>query len=97
LELLELLLKKQLLQLGLTPESQVATASWLIEMGKELAATSEGSLKGQYAGPPYPFRCTHKPEYKITGGWGAPTKNEKGEPVIPPGTPLQIEKIANGC
>lgn len=77
--------------------AQVATASWLIEMGKELAATSEGSLKGQYAGPPYPFRCTHKPEYKITGGWGAPTKNEKGEPVIPPGTPLQIEKIANGC
>lgn len=23
---------------------------------------------GQYAGPPWPFRCTHKPEYEITGG-----------------------------
>ena len=23
---------------------------------------------GQYAGPPWPLRCTHKPEYEITGG-----------------------------
>jgi hypothetical protein len=26
------------------------------------------TMVGQYAGPPYPFRTTHKPEYTITGG-----------------------------
>lgn len=82
---------------GASAAAQTATVIWA---GKEivaLKATSEGSLKGQYAGPPYPFRCTNKPEYEITGGWGAPTINEKGEPVIPTGTPLQIQKINNGC
>ena len=75
-----------------------ATAGWAATtIGQQLLATSEGSLSGQYAGPPYPFRCTNKPEYEITGGWGAPTTNEKGEPVIPTGTPLKIQKIDNGC
>lgn len=27
-------------------------------------------LHGQYAGPPWPFRCTHKPAYEIHGGLG---------------------------
>ena len=83
---------------GASAAAQTATAIWSAKtIGEQLKATSEGSLKGQYAGPPYPFRCTNKPEYEITGGWGAPTKNEKGEPVIPTGTPLQIRKIENGC
>lgn len=83
---------------GASAAAAKETAKWAAEtIGSQLLPTSEGSLKGQYAGPPYPFRCTNKPEYEITGGWGAPTLNEKGEPVIPPGTPLQIRKINNGC
>jgi len=42
------------------------------QVGKDLLAdltkSMSVSLYGQYAGPPYPFRCTHKPEYNITGG-----------------------------
>ena len=83
---------------GASAAASSATVMWAgKEIFEQLQATSEGSLKGQYAGPPYPFRCTNKPEYEITGGWGAPTINEKGEPVIPTGTPLQIQKINNGC
>lgn len=83
---------------GASAAAQSATESWARkEIIEQLKATSDGSLKGQYAGPPYPFRCTHKPEYEITGGWGAPTINEKGEGVVPTGTPLKIQKINNGC
>lgn len=31
-------------------------------------ANTSAHLTGAYAGPPFPFRCTHKPEYEITGG-----------------------------
>jgi hypothetical protein len=30
--------------------------------------TTAKKLAGQYAGPPYPFRCMNMPEYEITGG-----------------------------
>ncbi len=33
-----------------------------------LEANISTSLAGQYAGPPWPFRCTRKPEYEIYGG-----------------------------
>lgn len=83
---------------GASAAASSATVMWAgKEIFEQLKATSEGSLKGQYAGPPYPFRCTNKPEYEITGGWGAPTINEKGEGVVPTGTPLKIQKINNGC
>jgi hypothetical protein len=79
---------------GATSGALVATGSMAVsQVGNLLKPTSEGSLRGQFAGPAYPFRCTHKPEYVITGGWGAPTKNEKGEAVIPAGTPLKIQKV----
>ena len=31
-------------------------------------ANTSAHLTGAYAGPPFPFRCTHKPEYEIVGG-----------------------------
>lgn len=72
-----------------------ATAS-AVMIGKALAATGEGSLKGQYAGPDWPFRCDQKPTYVITGGWGAPAGDTQGNFGIDPGTPLKISKT-NGC
>jgi hypothetical protein len=33
-----------------------------------LEANTNVSLKGAYAGPPWPFRCKIKPEWEITGG-----------------------------
>lgn len=47
--------------------TQVATQITQEELAKLNKAMS-ATLFGQYAGPPYPFRCTHKPEYNITGG-----------------------------
>lgn len=34
----------------------------------KLIKNTSVTMAGQYAGPPYPFRSTHKPEYTITGG-----------------------------
>jgi hypothetical protein len=82
---------------GVAVAAAASTTKWSLDNIKDLATTFELKLKGQYAGPPYPFRCTNKPEYEITGGWGVPTKNGNGELFIPPGTPLQIRKLANGC
>lgn len=65
-------------------------------IGTALKANGQGELKGQYAGPPWPFRCDVKPTYTITGGWGKTTKDTGGNVVIPLGTPLKITKT-NTC
>lgn len=56
---------------------------------------------GQYAGPPWPFRCSQKPTYEITGGWGRTGHTSHGAGVgdeywIDLGTPLKITKT-NTC
>lgn len=66
------------------------------EVGKKLDATSAAQLKGQYAGPDWPFRCDQKPTYEIRGGWGPTGKDKDGNMVVDPGTPLQIVKT-NSC
>jgi hypothetical protein len=65
-------------------------------LGNALKANGQGELKGQYAGPPWPFRCTVKPTYTITGGWGKTTRDTAGNVVIPLGTPISIAKT-NTC
>lgn len=65
-------------------------------LGTALTGNGQGQLKGQYAGPPWPFRCTQKPTYSITGGWGKVTKDADGNAVIPLGTPIVIKKT-NTC
>lgn len=50
---------------------------------------------GQYAGPPWPFRCDQKPTYEITGGWGKTGYTADGF-WIDPGSPLVITKT-NTC
>lgn len=65
-------------------------------VGNALKANGQGELKGQYAGPPWPFRCSQKPTYSITGGWGKATKDTAGNTIIPLGTPLVITKT-NSC
>ncbi len=64
-------------------------------VGKALVPTSDAELKGQYAGPDWPFRCDQKPMYEITGGWGKPGTKD-GNYVIDPGTTMRITKT-NGC
>lgn len=66
------------------------------EIGKRLEPTSAASLKGQYAGPDWPFRCAQKPTYEITGGWGKVGQDASGNYAIDPGTALKIIKT-NGC
>ena len=65
-------------------------------IGQALKANGQGEIKGQYAGPPWPFRCTAKPTYTITGGWGVKTTDKDGNVVIPLGTPIKITKT-NTC
>ena len=65
-------------------------------IGAALVSNGQGELKGQYAGPPWPFRCSVKPTYTITGGWGKTTKDVDGNVVIPLGTALKITKT-NTC
>jgi len=64
-----------------------ATAEALLDVPHENGAVKR---PGEYAGPPYPFRCTHKPAYEIHGGWG----RYRNGPTA--GTALQIYKVA-GC
>ena len=66
------------------------------ELGARLEPNSAATIRGQYAGPDWPFRCDKKPTYSITGGWGRTGQNANGDMVIDPGTPLRITK-ANNC
>jgi hypothetical protein len=66
------------------------------EIGKRLEPNSAASLKGQYAGPDWPFRCDQKPVYEITGGWGKVGQDKDGNLAIDPGTQLKIAK-KNTC
>ncbi len=66
------------------------------QIGNALAPNGAGELKGQYAGPDWPFRCDRKPTYEITGGWGVTGVDKAGNYVIDPGTPLKITKT-NTC
>ena len=52
--------------LALAKGSVLTGGSKIIEAKME--ANMSSSLGGQYAGPPWPFRCTRKPEYEIIGG-----------------------------
>jgi hypothetical protein len=84
-----------------TKGALTATGSWLVkttagELGGKLDSTSAASLKGQYAGPDWPFRCNAKPSYEIVGGWGPTGLDKDGNLAIDPGVPLQILKT-NGC
>ena len=90
-------IKKILVGAGLT--------SMGVAFADDLAANTAATNKGEYAGPPWPFRCKHKPEYEITGGpdWsklkGAKTQAEVDERMIQAfssESPLKITKI-NGC
>ena len=72
--------------------SSAVTAS----VGNALKPNGQGELKGQYAGPPWPFRCDQKPTYSVTGGWGKTTKDTDGNTIIPLGTPIKITKT-NTC
>jgi len=74
-------------------------------MTAQLVANTSVSKAGQYAGPPWPFRCTHKPEYQITGGpdWnvckGATAQSQWDSCVakaLTGNTPLKITQIS-GC
>jgi hypothetical protein len=66
------------------------------QIGTALAPNGAGELKGQYAGPDWPFRCDQKPTYEIRGGWGPTGTDKNGNYVVDPGTPLQIVKT-NSC
>lgn len=66
------------------------------QIGDALLPNSAGELKGQYAGPDWPFRCDQKPKYEITGGWGPTGTDKNGNYVVDPGTPLKITKV-NTC
>lgn len=66
------------------------------QIGEALAPNGAGELKGQYAGPDWPFRCDQKPTYEITGGWGMPGTDKNGNYAVDPGTPLKITKT-NTC
>jgi hypothetical protein len=83
---------------GATGGATLAAAGKLTaeELGAKLEPNSEAALRGQYAGPDWPFRCDKKPTYTITGGWGRTGQNAKGDLVIVPGTPLRVTKT-NAC
>jgi len=69
------------------------------------------SVHGAYAGPPWPGRCTHMPEYKITGGLAGGNGDKEFQKIATSNgdtkslvkhltnksTPLKITKIKNGC
>jgi len=76
---------------GATAGAKITAA----ELGAKLDPNSAAVLKGQYAGPDWPFRCDQKPTYEITGGWG-PVGLKDGNYAIDPGTPLVIRKT-NTC
>jgi len=72
---------------------------------KNYTANTATSKAGEYAGPPFPFRCTLKPEYAITGGpdWsllkGAKTDEEMQQKIteaLSGNFPLKITKL-NSC
>ncbi len=65
-------------------------------LGAALKPNGQGQKKGQYAGPPWPFRCSVKPTYSLTGGWGKKTTDPQGNVIIPLGTPITITKT-NTC
>jgi hypothetical protein len=79
---------------------------WVAKKVEEmLAVNTSVTSAGQYAGPPWPFRCTKKPEYEITGGpdWGLlkglKTQAEydaKMRDILMAKSPLKIRKI-NTC
>lgn len=54
------------------------------------------SVGGQYAGPPWPFRCDTKPQYSIRGGWGPTSHDPATGYSIKTGSPLKIVKT-NDC
>ena len=70
-----------------------------------LEANTSAHLTGAYAGPPFPFRCTNKPEYEIVGGpdlslfVGMKSEDDVTEAITKALTgnyPLKIRKIG-GC
>lgn len=80
-------------------------ASLGVAAKERLEANTGVDLTGSYAGPPWPARCKHKPEYNITGGpnfsllKGLKTQNEVDEAMLKALTgdfPLKIRKI-DGC
>ena len=82
---------------GAAGGASIAAAAKLTaqELGARLEPNSEATIRGQYAGPDWPFRCDKKPVYSISGGWGRTGQNDKGDLVIDPGTPLRITKTNN--
>lgn len=59
---------------SLSAAAKTATKQAIMAGAKSLkhvpASNMSVKLHGQYAGPPYPFRCTHKPSYEVHGGLG---------------------------
>ena len=71
---------------------------------QRMEANTSTSLAGQYAGPPYPFRCERKPEYEIIGGpkfgnlSNLKTEKEVQDAItnaLTGDNPLKIRKINN--
>ena len=83
---------------ALTGAAGASGASTLLTttVGLALKTNGQGELRGQYAGPPWPFRCAVKPTYTIDGGWGKSTKDKDGTVIVPLGTPITIKK-SNTC
>ena len=61
---------------------------------KTLVAHQWVQHAGQYAGPPWPFRCAQKPMYDITGGWGTTKVDADGNLTIDTGSPLLLTKVS---
>jgi hypothetical protein len=69
------------------------------QLGELIGKNGAGELKGQYAGPDWPFRCDQMPVCHVTGGprLGAVTLADgKTVPAFGEGTPLKITK-QNSC
>lgn len=64
-------------------------------VGKVIATNGKGTVKGQYAGYAWPFRCKKMPTYEISGGPAEPKKLPDGGYYLEAGTPLKIKKTNN--
>jgi hypothetical protein len=58
------------IQAAATAAGKAALSNAISQIAKDLTANQSTRLYGQYAGPPWPFRCDQKPLYEIRDGWG---------------------------
>jgi hypothetical protein len=98
--------------MGMTASTAIKTTTGVVAAGKTVAImgakeigdalmpNAVGTLKGQFAGYEWPFRCNKMPTYEITGGWGGyyEQKDAQGntQQGFDAGAPLKIRKT-NDC